>query len=134
LLGRGVASRKTYIHDYHVDFFSLGWDLQLPGESPKRNVEYRNRIFKSWYGTKPDNVRKLWNRLYDSGWIQNLPTSEPKHLLWALYLMRVYGPNEETLAAQMRCDAKTFRKYSWYYIEGISKEAPKLVSSILLCT
>jgi len=125
--GALVSNRKKYEHDYDVDFFSLGWELQLPGEKPKRNIEYRNRMFKSWYGTKPDNVRKLWNRLYSSGWMNKLTTSEPKHLLWALHLMKVYNPTEEVLAARMKCDAKTFRKYSWFFIEAISREAPKLV-------
>lgn len=42
-------------------------------------------------------------------------TTRPIHLLWGLLFLKVYG-SEKTHLTIARVDAKTFRKWSWYFV------------------
>ena len=53
---------------------------------------------------------------------------QPKHLLWCLLFMKNYGV-EETHAARVGCDEKTFRKWAWLYAEGVAKLDRQFVRS-----
>ena len=48
---------------------------------------------------------------------------KPKHLLWALHFMKAHSPQygERIMAAVMKCDRKTFRKYVWPVMEHVAK-------------
>ena len=81
-----------------------------------RNEEDRN--FASLFGVSPALCSKLCTTLDP---LHNLPEgSRPCYLLWALILLKVYAT--ETIHCSMvgGVDRKTFRKWSWIFVEAIS--------------
>ena len=56
-------------------------------------------------------------------------TTDPKsiHLLWIFRFMKSYN-SWDSHATEMAVDSKTFRKWIWFYLEGVSKLMPKVVS------
>ena len=68
----------------------------------------------------------MWYRLDPHANISRY--AKPKHLLWALMLVKVYA-KEEVLAKLARCDEKTFRKWAWLFVEEISESVmPEVVN------
>ena len=47
-----------------------------------------------------------------------LEGARPEHLLWALLFLKLYEL-EPVNASLARCDEKTFRKWSWLFVEAI---------------
>ena len=65
------------------------------------------------FGTSPYICFTLWKRIA-------VPEgSSPKHLLWALMLLKTYAV-QELLASLCGVDEKTFRKWSWVFVNAIS--------------
>lgn len=73
------------------------------------------RKFRSFFGVAPNICALIWSLLNgkrDRG-------SKPIHLLWALLFLNKYD-TEELHAAITEVDVKTFRKWSWTFINLIS--------------
>ena len=43
-----------------------------------------------------------------------------KHLLWALFFLKVYETEENSANAVGKVDEKTYREWSWRFVEAIS--------------
>lgn len=73
------------------------------------------RRFKSYFGVSPEVCSISWNMLENE-----IPYGgEPKHLLWALMLLKQYN-TENCNAANVGVDEKTFRKWSWIFIRMLA--------------
>ena len=107
-------------------FLELGTDLK------NRNVSSSNAInqrrFKAWYGIDWTVMSVVWNILRSIGWMKILKRSpNPEHLLWALSFFKLYKTEEEH-AADVGKEPKTFRKWAWFYAEGIAASVNRVVS------
>ena len=73
-------------------------------------------------------VALVWRELMEDGWIVRCAgrCPHPKHLLWSLLFLKIYGV-EEVHAARVGCDEKTFRKWAWLYAEAVAKLDRKFV-------
>ena len=77
-----------------------------------------NMRFRSVFGAGSIVVADIWNRIEADGEI--LKGGEPKHLLWALVLLKVYQSDEVHCALVGWPSVPTYRKWSWYFIERIN--------------
>ena len=89
-----------------------------------------DRRFRALFGTSPKVCRILWDKVYEESTPRG---AKPKHLLWALLFCRVYN-TEHVNASMAGCDEKTFRKWSWVFVEAISDLQHEVVSLIILFT
>ena len=113
------------------DFEDLGFAMMLPNKSNAQRCNERTRLerFKSWFGTPPDIVAIVWAGLALTGWLRFTHNPKPEHLLWSLVFLKTYS-TEPTLASRVGgVDEKTFRKWAWFYVEGIAGLASKTVST-----
>lgn len=69
------------------------------------------RKFRSFYGIAPDVFSLLWKKISEKP-----PGSEPKHLLWCMFYLKNYN-KEHVNAAIANVDEKTFRLWTWRFIE-----------------
>ena len=100
---------NTQMHLPPARFAEIG--AELAQNSPGLSVLSENRSFRSLFGVTPYVCSVLWDLLRT-----NMPqASRPIHLLWALLFPKVYG-SETTHRTIARVDAKTFRKWSWYFV------------------
>lgn len=78
-------------------------------------------------------LARLWFLLEDSFVSSGdvLPRGATKErMLWGLYLVKSYPPNDETGASMCGgIDEKTYRKWAWWFIEELSYLETQLVSS-----
>jgi hypothetical protein len=85
--------------------------------SRKWNSKDKQERFKSLFGANIDVITEIWNRIeqnVDAGVV-------PKHLLYGLVFLKVYGKSEEVHCAIVDWPtAKTFREKSWHIIECIA--------------
>ena len=116
------------------NFYSLGLEMvnnQVidPNSTPNRNkdLEFRSQFGVSWFVCS-----NVWQLLE-----MNFPNRkrEPKHLLWGLMFLKVYG-SEKTHSSIAGCDVKTFRKWAWNVLQDISNLETIVVRvrKILLCS
>lgn len=86
--------------------------------------------FRYWFGTSPTITAITWSRLIESGWTNysGVREAKPKYLLWALLFLKSYG-TEAVLSAMVDADEKTFRKWAWFYVEGIATLHSSTVSN-----
>ena len=114
------------------NFSDIG--LELMGK-PKtyRSRKARDRRFKAWFGLTPQWCAIVWFELQSSGWLDRAPRVHvyPRHLLYALHFLKNYE-TEQANALKVFCDDKTFRQWSWYFIEGIASLESKFVSLFCL--
>ena len=106
-----------------TDYESLG--RQLAGYSRSASERIRLERFNSFFGVNPIIVSVVWSMLIDNQMCSRSPN--PVHLLWALLFLKLYDTTSN-LAALARCDEKTFRKWSWFYIESIANLDSQVVS------
>ena len=99
-------------------------DFEIEGSKimkrSKKSFSSFIRRFRSHFGTTPTICLVIWERLDPYETI--LPTYRRvkfKHLLWALLFMKVYG-TEELHTSLTGVDEKTFRKWSWIFIDAIA--------------
>lgn len=99
--------------------------LALIGRPLKSHAIGRRR-FISKYGTEPLVVCVLWRLLQP--WKVRVNGCRLKHLLWALTFMKSYN-TESTISSSFHptVDEKTYRKWIWYMLEGISRLTSKVV-------
>jgi hypothetical protein len=87
------------------------------------------RAFRETFDTPLHNVGRVWF-LLDQEELQP-PNGRPKHLLWALHILKVYplqAPGCAAVGASGGAvDPKTHRKWVWAYIEAIAELVDKVV-------
>ena len=77
-----------------------------------RVINGRDRSYVALFGIPPLKVYQLWRLIYERNNRGNTRTKcYPKHLLWALLLLRTYN-REEVLAALVGVTEKTYRKWA----------------------
>ena len=91
-----------------------------------RSMYADERKFRALFGVSPEGCQDLWKLSYR---FQKAGT-QPKHLLWALMLLKVYT-TEDVLVSMAGCDRKTFRKWVWPTIHAMRLGAPAVVRSVL---
>jgi hypothetical protein len=89
------------------------------------------RRFTAWFGIEPFLCAIVWQELQDSGWAGYASCAHPEHLLWALLFLCCYQ-TEEVHASLVGADEKTFRKWAWFFAEGIAGLDAKFVSRYLV--
>ena len=102
------------------EFEALGFELL--GCKKRGSFKSRSRRFKAFFGAEPDVVATIWHELFQSRWLWYAGVRGPKpvHLLWALLFLRRYG-TEETMSVIAGVCEKTFRKWAWFYADGIAR-------------
>ena len=111
------------------EFEAMG--LALMGRLNSRcSVNTRKDRFIAFFGMDPAYVAFTWCELVTSGWTQFSGSrgADPEHLLWCLHFLKTYG-TEQILADQVGADEKTFRRWAWFYAEGIANLDHKFVST-----
>ncbi len=80
-------------------------------------------------------VFKVWSMLVEGG--LHPKNSKPKHLLWALYFLKVYsreGPLCSTVGGSKDAiNPKTMQKWVWLFLERIAELADNVVSYLFYC-
>ena len=94
-------------------FWNLGHKITGHNLWGSRSMGYR--LFRSFFGTTPQVCEIIWDMLS----ARRPPHSTPKHLLWALLLLKQYNL-ESVNAVLTSTTEKTFRKWSLLYIQLIS--------------
>jgi DDE superfamily endonuclease len=89
--------------------------LGLP-QDKATDVKAENGRFRSFFGASIDVVVNVWNRLEST--IDS--AAKPKHLLWSLVFLKIYGTEDVHCRITGWPDPKTFRKWTWYFLEQIS--------------
>ena len=87
----------------------------------KKSFYTFNRRFRAHFGTTPTVCLIIWERLDPFESI--LPYHRGvqfKHLLWALLFMKIYGTEHLHTSLVGGVDEKTFRKWSWIFIDAIA--------------
>ncbi len=86
--------------------------------------------FRSFFSARNEIVLKVWSMLGEGGLCPK--NSEPKHLLWALYFLKVYpreGPGCSTVGEPKGAiNPKTMRKWVWLFLECFAELADNVVS------
>ena len=78
------------------------------------------RQFRSHFGTTPTVCLIIWERLDPYENIRPIHKGvKLKHLLWALLFMKIYG-TEHFHSSLTGVDEKTFRKWSWIFVDAIA--------------
>lgn len=117
-----------------VEFEDLSEDLVRSRAGTK--IHYRR--FKRAFGYSPRQVSVLWRHLVERGCLDDLNAKgsarnvKPIHLLWTLMFLRGYAI-EESHSARAGVSEKTFRKWTWIYIEAIASLDSVFVSTISYC-
>lgn len=85
--------------------------------------------FKSFFGITPHVCSIVWEQVKKEAPAE----SKPKHLLWCLNFLKQYT-NEHTRKSLFKADEKTIRKWTWIYIELLSKlNVVCTIASISIC-
>ena len=90
------------------------------------NKRHKRRWMSS-HGVSPELCSIIWTRLDPE---TTIPGGEYKHLMWALYFLRVYGTEEQNRRASGGADEKTFRKWTLLFVEAISFLESSVVSGM----
>jgi hypothetical protein len=59
--------------------------------------------------------------------------AQPKHLMWALNFLKVYGKEEDSANYAGGVDEQTFRKWTHIFVEAISFLESSVVSATYYC-
>ena len=76
-----------------LDFIGLARNIQNRSSKQMGTPEVEKRRFKEFFGTSLEVVEILWEMLYERDFLPD--KSQPKHLLWTCYSLKVY-PKQET--------------------------------------
>lgn len=101
------------------DFMCIG--MSIMGRNHHHANETSRRRFSAWFGTDPQTCAILWEKLNYYGWLDyaGIRGTHPKHLLWSLMFLKCYA-TEAVHSANVGVDEKTYRKWIWFYLEGIT--------------
>lgn len=128
------SSHNLLIIDNPMDDDAVAIEFQrLGAEIMRRDPDFvgsgvvADRRFRSYFGVSVDVCTQAWQLLLAQ--IGTLPKGALMvHLLWALMCMKLYT-NETALASIAGgVDEKTFRKWSWFFIEELSYLETSVVS------
>jgi hypothetical protein len=82
---------------------------------PRSNAKEEDRVFRAFFGVPINVITALWSllqvRIDDSH-----RNAERKHILWALVFLKIYSTEDVHRRIVGWPTAKTFRKWSWYFI------------------
>ena len=97
----------------------------------KSSSRIRNCLFRSYFGTSSRICAVLWEllkrqrkRIAKKDGYGNV---SPKHLLWALMFLKVYGVEATLSSMAGGVDEKTYRKWVWIFVKAIANLEPELV-------
>jgi hypothetical protein len=107
------------------EYYGLGQALAKFSQSSSDIIK-RER-FVAFFGCEPLLCSILWAMIVASGFVAHLLAPNPVHLLWGLLFMKGYATTTKN-AALAGCDNKTFRLWSWFYVECIANLDEKVVS------
>jgi hypothetical protein len=86
--------------------------------------------FRSFFGARKEIFLKVWGMLGEGSLCPK--NSKPKHLLWALYFLKVYpreGPGCSAVGGSKGAiDPKTMRKWVWLFLERIAELAGNVIN------
>lgn len=86
--------------------------------------------FRATFGTTPNVCARVW-QLLDP--METMPTGvSPKHLLMALMFLKLYC-SETVHGLFAGVNRKTFRKWSWLFVEAIASLEHDVVSCVFIC-
>lgn len=71
---------------------------------------------RGFFGVPTHIIAEIWNRV--EGDIES--AARPKHLLWALALMKVYATEDVLCRIVGWPDPQTFHKWAWYFVKRIA--------------
>jgi hypothetical protein len=101
------------------------------GYKNKTTTRLDNEICQSLIGTSYEICAELWNLINPVLSVSR--NAQPKHLLWALLLMKQYSTEEVNVRLVGGADNKTYRKWSWLFIEAIANLKASVVSVLVYC-
>ena len=114
------------------DFRGIAWCLMnRPSRRDGCWSSTETRLFCEFFGTSERVVELVWELVVRD---ELRPRGgRPKHLLWALHLLKVYpkqGPGCAFVGASYGAvDAKTHRKWVWAFIDAIAELVDVVVST-----
>jgi hypothetical protein len=85
------------------------------------------RFFRALFGTTPDMCARLWKMLSPETNADFGNGVHPKHLLWGLMLLKVYGTEPVLASLAGGCDVQTFRKWAWQFVHAIASLSDTVV-------
>jgi hypothetical protein len=104
-------------------FLRLGNEMM--GRHHKAAANTESRRFHATFGTSPFICALLWAMLEPC---KVMPICvHPKHLLWALMFLKLYVSEHVNCAMAGGVDEKTYRKWTWLFINGIASLAESTV-------
>lgn len=88
-------------------------------------------ICVSLIGTSYNICSEMWN-LINPLETEDLQGSHTKHLFWALLFLKCYCTEPILTRVVGGVDAKTYRKWTWLFVDAIAKLKPGVVSIWLI--
>ena len=118
------------------DFIGLARNIQNRSSKQVGTPEVEKRRFKEFFGASLEVVEILWEMLYERDFLPD--NSQPKHLLWTCYFLKVY-PKQETGCSAVggisgAISPKTMKHWVWDFIERIGELVDDVVSTSLYIT
>jgi hypothetical protein len=101
--------------------------LRLPTGADKMSASTEKREFRSSFGVTFEVCSDAWRRLEPKRRISKF--AEPKHLLWAFVFLAVNGSEPVNCRLVGTGDRKSFRYWSWLFVEKISNLESEVVSA-----
>ena len=100
-------------------------------------IPFSNPASRRWmhfHGVSPDICCDVWKRLdvVNTMAAEGINGSQPKHLMWALYFLKVYGKEEDNANYAGGIDQQTFRKWTHIFVEAISFLESSVVSANII--
>jgi hypothetical protein len=121
-----------------AEFEAMG--QELAGYTISTSEKIKRDRFISFFGVEPLIVAVVWSMLVDVEdevhvCFANVESLKPEYLLWALLFLKCYNTTTRN-AAIAGVDEKTFRNWSWIFVEAIANLDKEVVSATitLLCT
>lgn len=100
---------------------------QLCGSANRQLGQSEINLFSSHFGVQPKICKLIWDLLRLNDLMPN--RGLPQHLLWALLFLKQYT-NEKSLASLAGVGSvKTYKKWVWRFVRGISALKRIVVSS-----
>jgi len=112
-------------------FIILGTDIIRKGKArPEfKSDDVFDRKHLAFFGTTPFICSLLWAMLEP---LRKMPTGvKPVHLLWSLLFMKTCGTEAINCALVGGPDEKTFRKWTWIFIDAIAALESQVLSVFL---
>jgi hypothetical protein len=106
-----------YTHDH---FLCIG--NAMMGLESKLSASTERRKFRATFGTSPAVCSLLWEMLLPVTTI----STKPVCLLWGLMFLKLYN-SESAHCNIARVDEKTFRNWSWFFVNAIADLADDVV-------